>query len=69
MSDKPDHDHKVFKPFLIDDVRGEKKHCEICSKSFNMITVEHKCKRCLRSICIDCGKKKAMIYKQNGTKK
>jgi hypothetical protein len=59
----------VFKPFTVEDVRGFKKQCEVCNKSFNMITVEHKCKRCLRSICIECGKKKALIYKQDGTQK
>lgn len=62
-------DPKIYKPFLLEDVRGFAKGCENCKRNFSMIVIEHKCKRCLRSICADCGKNRALIYKQNGTNK
>jgi len=32
------------------------KVCELCKKDFNITRIRHKCKRCSRTICADCGK-------------
>lgn len=43
-------------------VRGECKNCQICQKPFSKVrTKEHKCKRCLRSVCSKCAENKKIV--------
>lgn len=37
-------------------------YCEICRKSFKQLIVrKHKCKRCKRYICSQCGQNKTLV--------
>ena len=37
--------------------------CEICKQGFSLMRRVHKCKRCKRYVCGDCGSKKTFVYK------
>lgn len=46
----------------------EAERCSICSSRFNLVLRIHKCKRCGRFVCSDCGKHKEYIVQEDGTK-
>ena len=59
---------KLLQPFNEDTSRGKIPQCEICHKKFHKINrAEHKCKRCYRSVCVNCAPERATTYKQDGT--
>mmetsp|Transcript_16630 Transcript_16630/g.14501 ORF Transcript_16630/g.14501 Transcript_16630/m.14501 type:complete len:96 (+) Transcript_16630:118-405(+) len=39
----------------------KQKNCETCNKPFTMTRIRHQCKRCKRTICMDCGKARIKI--------
>lgn len=47
----------------ISDMRGKNKACEICGKDFSILTKEHQCKRCKRSVCFSCSQSKQPVFR------
>ena len=41
--------------------RGTVKECQICKQNFGILNREHKCKRCLKSVCSKCGDSKKIV--------
>lgn len=46
----------------------EAERCSICSARFTLVLRIHKCKRCGRFICADCGKHKDYFVEQDGNR-
>lgn len=46
----------------------EAERCSICSGKFTLVLRIHKCKRCERFVCANCGKHKDYFVQEDGTK-
>ena len=70
MTNNPKHSthHRILNNFSIPSSRGMKAYCEICNVKFQLLVKqEHQCKRCMRSVCEDCGPERRTVYEYDGS--
>lgn len=59
---------RILKRFILPNERGLRSHCEICGIKFQLLVKqEHQCKRCMRSVCEQCGPERRIVYEGDGS--